>query len=890
MSIDNNSARTLSGISAGNGGNISIPSTPDAIRIAGQSGPKGYLVGVDITSGNVDWVQAGTPFIPNDSILGVDLNSNIGFSTTASETGGIISITNPAGTGTLSADRVVATDFTLQNNFTANQGIFKDKVIMDTTGLGTGNTRKLDLVASNGDIIQYETFTPANEYASIKSGVGAFRSITTSGNISSSGGNITTQNGNITAVGSLGATQNVVANVGMTTGTLDATGTSTLKDTTTTSLLYTSSLIGRRTLLAGGNVDMFSVVMDDDGSVLTLKDGDDNSTIILDSDTGDSTLANLTTTSINCNGNIDCQGNLVVELLSTLKGNTEIQGNLSVLGNLTYGGDLNFNDLIFDGFFSQRLDGNDANSELVSSVITNSDANNFGGSVFKLKKKAPPQQLNAILESITFDSRVGSIDCSSITTTDLTATNFTFDNNLLVQTLTADDINVVNKNGNNATTIALSGETGALTLSGSSGKLTSVEVETSGEATINGDLNANADLIVNQDITARNITCNQGAPNGVVNCRRLVADEFEFDNNLITRELQSDRITLVDKDNNDTITIVLDGGVNPQLPDVPAGSMAITGEFSSVRQSTANRPTPNFMGGLQVGQAGNQHTNLKITGTLITEQDRAIINAGMTFTGSDSVIMSGPLLNSYSAGYNTFRKLKITSDQGEIKFDNASGKLEGYTNANKTPCFNLDLTDNSNLFREDQIARYTYARMWDTPSGIEVSWLLKGGHSTFQNMLGYNVAGGRRTQMDFTFQAGPHAGASNTSEIELTFHGRFLVGGFYICLRKINNDGSVGDIIQSTSRILAFNPLEEKQHSFVFHARGLEPNVDIKVAPFIYPTETSATTTCAIFDNGPSSGFVIGPPRQNATGPWSIKARSLSALPTGHFSSLITPL
>jgi hypothetical protein len=768
MSISRNEARTLSGISAGQGGNIELPSTPDAIRIGGQKGPKGFLVGVDVGSGNVDWVQASTPFIPPNSIFGSDLNENIGFDTTASENGGVIRIQNAGGTATLQADRIVATDFTLQSNFTANQGIFKDKIIMDTTGLGTGNTRNLDLVASTGDIIQYQTFNPPNEYASIKSGVGAFRSITTSGTIAS-GGNITTT-ADITAVGSIGATQNIVANTGMQTGTFNATGISTFGAKINGTDLDLSNSFRMLKEIGGVNKVLLQYTQDNQGGTLLFQDANGNDKIELDGELGDISATNLELSKeLDCK-NITNDGTLLNEGNATFNENVSIVKNLTISGNLIYDGDLQFNDLIFDGFFSQRLDDTDANSELVNSTIFNSDPNGFGGSLFKLKKKAPPQQLNAITDSITFDSRDGSILCTDLTTTNLTATNFTFDNNLIVKILTADDILVKNETDPaNPTTIDLKGELGSIVMNnGTEGKLDCKEVETSGEGVFGTNIAVGGVATIDGNLTARNITANQNAPNGIMTCRRLVADEFEFDNNLITRELQSDRITLVDKNDNDNITIVLDGGVNPLIPDVPAGSMAITGEFSGVRQSTSLRPYPNTMGGLKIGVSGdnNANTSLEINGNFIVNDRRAVIKKGCTFTGTtpdESIIMSAPLYNSYDGGFSTFRKLEIASSVGELKFSNNSGKITGYTDGfnNKTECFNLDLSDPSNV-----VERHSFYRCFQ-PNSVRfrrlnapsTEWNVIADNLFIEKEITANIDASTCITLQVSFYAGITAGA-----------------------------------------------------------------------------------------------------------------------------------
>ena len=162
--MNNQSSRTLSGIGTDN--QINIPSTPDSILIGGDTGPRGYLVGVDNTTGNVDWVQASTPFIPPDSIIGEDLNSNIGFETTASENAGIIKIHNSTDTATLEADRVVVnSELTLNADISVDNLDVKDTFTLDTDG----SNKYVEMTASNGNIVQFDT-DHTTEIASIKSG------------------------------------------------------------------------------------------------------------------------------------------------------------------------------------------------------------------------------------------------------------------------------------------------------------------------------------------------------------------------------------------------------------------------------------------------------------------------------------------------------------------------------------------------------------------------------------------------------------------------------------------------------------------------------------------------------------------------------------------------
>lgn len=158
-----NQSRTLSGITGSD--QIVIPSTPSSILINGEEGPAGYLVGVDNVTGNVSWVQASTPFIPPNSIIGEDLNSNIGFETTASENAGVIKIHNSSNNATLDADRVITSDLVLNDDLVVDDIRVKSTLTLDTDG----NNKFLEFSATNGDLVQFDT-DHSTEVASIKSG------------------------------------------------------------------------------------------------------------------------------------------------------------------------------------------------------------------------------------------------------------------------------------------------------------------------------------------------------------------------------------------------------------------------------------------------------------------------------------------------------------------------------------------------------------------------------------------------------------------------------------------------------------------------------------------------------------------------------------------------
>ena len=200
-----NNPRTLSGIDSNSLNHLSLPSTTNALSVGSNIGLHGQVLAKNENDNKLEWSFVDEITIPDNSINGNKLALDIGFNTT-----GNITLHNPAtDSATLTADKLVSTrttlsdtdygldvagnakiggDLTITGDLELDDIIMDDltikgEIILDTAGTGTGNTRKLDLVASSGDIIQYETFDPPSEYASIRNGAGAFRSLDTSGKI-----------------------------------------------------------------------------------------------------------------------------------------------------------------------------------------------------------------------------------------------------------------------------------------------------------------------------------------------------------------------------------------------------------------------------------------------------------------------------------------------------------------------------------------------------------------------------------------------------------------------------------------------------------------------------------------------------------------------------------
>ena len=173
-----NNPRTLSGIDSNSLNHLSLPSTTNALSVGDNIGLHGQVLAKNEDSNKLEWSFVDDITIPDNSINGNKLALDIGFNTT-----GNITLHNPTtDLATLTADKLVstrttltATDYGLDVNGNAKIGgdltitgdlelddiimddlTIKGEIILDTAGTGTGNTRKLDLVASNGNIIQYQ--------------------------------------------------------------------------------------------------------------------------------------------------------------------------------------------------------------------------------------------------------------------------------------------------------------------------------------------------------------------------------------------------------------------------------------------------------------------------------------------------------------------------------------------------------------------------------------------------------------------------------------------------------------------------------------------------------------------------------------------------------------
>ena len=239
MSVNNNDARTLSGVSALDMNGLDLPSTKDAIRIGGNPGTLRQVIGKDAITNKVKWLDITETQIGDREIVPrmIDDRSNFTFTdvncrniTTASV---LIttSLTLPDLTATNemvvsnSGVQVWSVDKTGKQVFikdatadpittftTIDQGLITtEKTLTTTESLfgTTASTRKFEIDSATGNIYQYEGFSPTrNEYFSVVEGAGAFRSISVdSGGIVNKGEftttGVSTFAGNINQVGDL---------------------------------------------------------------------------------------------------------------------------------------------------------------------------------------------------------------------------------------------------------------------------------------------------------------------------------------------------------------------------------------------------------------------------------------------------------------------------------------------------------------------------------------------------------------------------------------------------------------------------------------------------------------------------------------------------------------
>jgi hypothetical protein len=223
MSINNNDARTLSGIAVATE-SVNIPSTIDAIRIGGDIGSLREVIGKDAITNKVRWLDITDTQIEDDSIVPrmIDSSQNFTFTDvncrnlsatsvviTTSLTLPDISATNElemlnAGVQVWSVNKTGLMEFIKDATAdpyttytTIYQGLLTTEKIKATTEIRVNNRFYVDAV---GNLIFYNT-DGTTELASIKQGVADVSRLTSRGGITNSGAFI--ENGNSTFTGNI---------------------------------------------------------------------------------------------------------------------------------------------------------------------------------------------------------------------------------------------------------------------------------------------------------------------------------------------------------------------------------------------------------------------------------------------------------------------------------------------------------------------------------------------------------------------------------------------------------------------------------------------------------------------------------------------------------------
>lgn len=201
MSINRNFTRTLSGANSFTIDNLELSSHKNTIRINGNSGNVGDVIGKDANNKLV--FQTLAPFVIDpDSIDGTKLTNNISITTTGNYNGNSM---------TLTGDLQVNNDVTIDGNLTYAGDLNIDDLIVDSLTLdenfvGNGNINlnqhkivgdyvNLDINGNTGSIICFQLTT--KDSVLIEDTLSVVGNIDTSGNIELTTGNIDLTAGNI---------------------------------------------------------------------------------------------------------------------------------------------------------------------------------------------------------------------------------------------------------------------------------------------------------------------------------------------------------------------------------------------------------------------------------------------------------------------------------------------------------------------------------------------------------------------------------------------------------------------------------------------------------------------------------------------------------------------
>jgi hypothetical protein len=202
MSINRNFTRTLSGANSFTIDNLELSSHKNTIRINGNSGNAGDVLGKDVNNKLV--FQTLAPFIIDpDSIDGTKLTNNISITTTGNYTGNSITLTgdlqvnnnvnidgNLTYAGDLNINDLIVDSLTLDENFVGNGNINlnQHKIV--------GDYVNLDINGNTGSIICFQLTT--KDSVLIEDTLSVVGNIDTSGNLDLTTGNIELTAGDIT--------------------------------------------------------------------------------------------------------------------------------------------------------------------------------------------------------------------------------------------------------------------------------------------------------------------------------------------------------------------------------------------------------------------------------------------------------------------------------------------------------------------------------------------------------------------------------------------------------------------------------------------------------------------------------------------------------------------
>jgi len=365
----------------------------------------------------------------------------------------------------------------------------------------------------------------------------------------------------------------------------------------------------------------------------------------------------------------------------------------------------------------------------------------------------------------------------SITATGLSMTN-TATTNTIAGSLRTKSFSVP-MSGNATASISSVGAIVGTSLNCGSGKIETNGVIESATITTTGDITSGG-LNTNGDINSATLTTT-----GDIECGGdlEVTGDMTYDGDLTTQTLTTDSILVVDKNNGNATTIVLDGTAVQGLSR--AGSISIAGDYFNTRASALGSDyTFHNTGGMEIGKTDNSNngnTNVHIHGSL-TLEDNFEINKNQEFK------KAGLILTGYTAG--------------------------------TTKCEHLDLTDVSNVLPDHAVAEpYEVIKIIDPVNSSAHTILTAEG---FTDLLPNNLG-------DTTYTA-----KTTNVLIEVTFYAETSGQAHEMQIfEKSKNGVATGVVWQKTCRLMDNNYAEQggMVHKVPFYMTGLTLNAVYVVKP-----------------------------------------------------------